>query len=226
MPAVISEKPSIFIPSFEAKFANAATTLGRQAVFGQKRFAPVSTTGVPQYGQTEGGTTSLLSSKYSVAPRISGITSLLRLIRTRHLSFIFFLFMSPRLLSVALRTVAPASSTGSTCASGVSLPVLPTCQTIFSSTVVVSSASNLKAIAQRGNLSVSPRTSRKEKSFILTTAPSVRISSFFLLTSISSIASIASSIPRHTRTNSPVLNPFLRKKSRHSVCERKVTSDA
>ena len=58
------------------------------------------------------------------------------------------------MLSVALVIVAPQSSTGSNIAPGVILPVLPTVQTISSSVVDVSSASNLNAIAHLGNLIV------------------------------------------------------------------------
>ena len=58
------------------------------------------------------------------------------------------------LFNVARVTVAPASSVASNRPSGVNFPVLPTCQITSSKMVVTSSASNLKAIAQRGNLSV------------------------------------------------------------------------
>ena len=49
-------------------------------------------------------------------------------------------------------TVVPASSTGSSSATGVSLPVLPTCTVIAVSRVTACSASYLKAIIQRGLL--------------------------------------------------------------------------
>ena len=94
-PAVIAENPSIFIPFLQAKFASLATTLGLQCGFGQNRFAPVSVKVAPQYGQTVGLITSLQSSVISVVPKISGITSLLRLISTLAPIFIFFRNRSP-----------------------------------------------------------------------------------------------------------------------------------
>ena len=85
---------------------------------------------------------------------ISGITSLERRIHTFAPIFTRLRWMSCQLFSVARLTVAPASSTGDTWARGVSLPVRPICQVTSSSVVVTSSASNLYATAQRGNLSV------------------------------------------------------------------------
>ncbi|MNP75344.1 hypothetical protein D3C76_1723920 [compost metagenome] len=84
------------------------------------------------------------------------MTSLERRMNTRvpKANFRFLRSMSPMLFSVQFWTVTPASSTASTLASGVILPVRPTFQETDSRIVVVSSASNLKATAQRGNLSV------------------------------------------------------------------------
>ena len=73
--------------------------------------------------------------------------------------------------------VAPHSSTGLRCASGVSLPVRPTSHVTSSTTAVVSSAGNLYATAQRGNFSVSPSASRMANDVTLTTMPSMRKSS-------------------------------------------------
>ena len=85
-----------------------------------------------------------------------------------------FLIISSKLLSVAWLIVAPASSTGSRCARGVSLPVRPTSHVTSFNMVVVSSAANLNAIAQRGNLSVLPKARRVAPSTIFTTIPSIR----------------------------------------------------
>ena len=109
----------------------------------QKRFAPTSSTGAPQAGQTAGFCTGTLPSVWATAPRISGMTSLERRTSTREPTFTSLRVRSPKLFRVARRTVAPASSTGAMKASGVSLPVLPTCQTTFSTVVSASSASNL-----------------------------------------------------------------------------------
>jgi len=52
--------------------------------------------------------------------------------------------------AVTLRIVTPASSTGSSLATGVSVPVLPTWTSMDCTTVVAWRAANLKAIAHRG----------------------------------------------------------------------------
>ena len=57
-------------------------------------------------------------------------------------------------IASAPRDLRPEKSTGSSIAVGVSLPVLPTSQLTSSTLVVSSSASNLYAIAQRGNFCV------------------------------------------------------------------------
>ena len=74
--------------------------------------------------------------------------------KTMALSLSFLRAMSPALLRVAALTVTPPMSTGSSAAAGVSLPVRPTSHLTLSSRVVISSASNLKAMAQRGKRSV------------------------------------------------------------------------
>ena len=77
------------------------------------------------------------------------------------------------LWSDARDTLDPASSTGSSTATGVSAPVRPTCTTMSRSLVFARSAANLKASAHFGNFEVMPSMSwcRSESTF--TTAPSV-----------------------------------------------------
>ena len=57
---------------------------------------------------------------------------------------------SSSLCSVARATVEPATTTGSISATGVSLPVRPTCTAMSRRSVVFSSGGNLNAMAQRG----------------------------------------------------------------------------
>ena len=143
--AVFSEKVSMSMASRLAKWESRITIWGVQpSRLGQNRCAPRSTSAAPQLGQTSGFTTSRSSSPYSsTRPMISGITSLERRIHTRAPRRTRLRWMSCQLFSVAWRTVAPASSTGATRATGVSLPVRPICQSTASSSVVISSASNL-----------------------------------------------------------------------------------
>ena len=69
---------------------------------------------------------------------------------------ISFLIISSSLCSVAFETTTPPTVTGSTFATGVIAPVLPTCITISLIFVTAFSAENLYAIAQRGEFEVLP----------------------------------------------------------------------
>ena len=60
--------------------------------------------------------------------------------------------MSSSLCSVARETVTPPTSTGSSCAHGLSAPVRPTRMWIFSSFVCAVIGAHLNARAQRGRL--------------------------------------------------------------------------
>ena len=64
--------------------------------------------------------------------------------------------MTSWLASVARVTVVPPTNTGSSTATGATLPILPTSQMTSASTVVFSSAANLKASAPRGLLARVP----------------------------------------------------------------------
>ena len=94
-PAVISESPSMSIAPLDAKCSSFATILGRQSVLGQKIFAPLSTSGVPQKGHTVGLGISALPSTCSTVPKISGMTSLERRISTLLPFFTSLRSMSP-----------------------------------------------------------------------------------------------------------------------------------
>ena len=81
--------------------------------------------------------------------------------------------ISSWLWSVALVTVTPPTSTGSSRATGVSLPVRPTWTSMFSTVVSASSAGNLKATAQRGARETCPSRSRASSASTFTTMPSM-----------------------------------------------------
>ncbi len=93
----------------------------------------------------------------STRPMISGITSFDLRSQTLEPMATLFLKISSQLLRVALCTVTPPISIGSSRAIGVTLPVLPTFQIISFRIVVTSSAANLYAKAHLGNLPVFPR---------------------------------------------------------------------
>ena len=86
---------------------------------------------------------------------------------------ISFLLISSSLCSVALDTTTPPTVTGSTFATGVIAPVLPTWIIIFLIRVSAFSAENLYAIAHLGELDVLPNLFCKFKSLILYTSPSI-----------------------------------------------------
>ena len=77
------------------------------------------------------------------------------------------------LCSVARATVEPATTTGSSSATGVSTPVRPTCTVMSRSSVVFSSGGNLKAMAQRGARAVKPISACRAKESTFTTTPSI-----------------------------------------------------
>ena len=119
-------------------------------------------------------------------------------------------------MSVALLTVAPASSIGSICAIGVTLPVLPTFHSTDKSLLVNSCGANLKAIAHLGNFAVKPSSSLCFRSFSFITSPSIKISNFaFTLSTLFAISSISAAV-EHTSKSFPVKNLFLFKKSKTS----------
>ena len=221
----MSESPSISIASREAKCDIADTIAGAQ-FFALEHFknTPSSITGAPQAGQTAGFTTSTDSSVCSAIPNISGMTSLLRRIKT-----LLFIFISLRRISlifdsVALLTVTPARSTGSSTAKGFSLPVLDTCHMTSRKVVVTSCAGNLYATAHLGNFSVYPISSRIDVSSTLTTAPSMRKSRLSLFCCMPSSAAINLSLSSKSSNFSLTLNLLRFKKSIISLPEAKSSS--
>ena len=110
----------------------------------------------------------------------------------------------------------PASSTGSSLATGVSAPVLPTCTSMDWTTVVAWRAANLKAMAQRGWCVVAPsrRCCSSESTF--TTAPSASYPSASRSASRCAQYATTSSIVAHRSARGLVLKPASRSASRVS----------
>ena len=96
-----------------------------------------------------------------------GITSPALSIFTISPTLISFLLISSSLCKVALETTTPPIFTGLTFATGVNAPVLPTWISIFKTLVMVLSAENLCAIAQRGAFDVKPSRFWRSRSFTL-----------------------------------------------------------
>ena len=78
-----------------------------------------------------------------------------------------------RLCNVAIPTVLPESTTGSSTANGVARPVRPIETEMSFKIVLRSSGANLTAIAQRGAREVKPSCSRCARSSSFTTTPSI-----------------------------------------------------
>ncbi len=74
---------------------------------------------------------------------------------------------SSSLCSVALVTVTPPTNTGASRATGVSAPVRPTCTSMPSTSVAISSAGNLCASANRGARDTKPSASCRARSLTL-----------------------------------------------------------
>ncbi len=81
--------------------------------------------------------------------------------------------MSSSLWRVALSTVTPPTSTGSSSAQGLRTPVRPTLMWILISRVCAVVGANLYATAQRGSRPAAPRVACSRRSSSFTTTPSM-----------------------------------------------------
>ena len=124
-----------------------------------------------------------------------GITSPDRSIITVSPIRISFRSISSWLWRVAFVTVTPPTSTGSSLATGVTAPVLPTEANMPFIIVVTCCALNFPAIAQRGLLLLAPSSSRRDNELTLITEPSISYGNSFLLVSSFLWKSIAFLIP-------------------------------
>ena len=144
---------------------------------------------LPQTGQVSGIWYGTGFSPWRTTFKTSGIIS--PAFRTSRVSPIQIPFsvIKSWLCRVARLTEVPARVTLSKTAVGVRAPVRPTWISISRRTVSFSSGGYLKATAQRGNLTVEPICSRRARSLILTTAPSISKSFSPLRASIERISS-------------------------------------
>ena len=161
----------------EAQWISRRTVWAGQATLVQNssRLLPCSVSGWPHDGHSDGGTISRSSPvrlDASSTPATNGITSPAR--RTSTVSPILMprARMTSWLASVARVTVVPPTNTGSSCATGAILPVLPTSHSTSASTVVFSSAANLNASAPRGEFERVPAAANASRSASRSTAPS------------------------------------------------------
>ena len=117
--------------------------------------------------------------------------------------------ISSSLCSVARVTVTPPTVTGAKCATGVNVPVRPTCTSMFSMVVERCCAGNLNAMAQRGALAVQPSACcwRTESTF--TTTPSISYGNDSRFDCHSSQNFSSSSKPAHFLRRGFTLNPIL-----------------
>ena len=141
----------------EAQWIRRRTVCAGQATLVQysSRLLPCSVSGCPHDGHSPGGSISRSAPvrlEASSTPATNGITSPAR--RTSTVSPIRTsrARITSWLASVARVTVVPPTNTGSSTATGATLPILPTSHTTSASTVVFSSAANLYASAPRGLL--------------------------------------------------------------------------
>ena len=133
------------------------------------------TTELPQLGHTLGISQMRASGlrRESTGPSTSGITSPAFRTMTVSPTRTSLRCTSSKLCSVARATVEPATTTGTSSATGVSAPVRPTCTVMSRRSVVFSSGGNLNAMAQRGARAVNPMARWRAKSFTFTTTPSI-----------------------------------------------------
>ena len=126
-------------------------------------------TSEPQIGQSSGNF--ILRGRpfrFSVSTlTTSGITSPARRTITVSPTRTSFRCSSSKLCSVALLTVTPPTNTGFNLATGVTVPVRPTCHSIATTVVNCSWAGNLCAIAQRGARETKPSCACNSKSSTL-----------------------------------------------------------
>ena len=91
--------------------------------------------------------------------------------------------ISSALCKLACCTVVPATTTGSNTATGVAAPVRPIDMTMSRTIVVACSAAYLYATAPRGFLPTSPSSSKRIRSLIFITKPSVLNGNFWRFSS-------------------------------------------
>ena len=160
----------------EPKWRSRSLSCAGQALFAQRQYASPSGRDVrpPQAGQRAGKRNGSVPGGRRAATTWTtyGITSPARSMSTASPTRTSLRRTSSSLWRLTLRMTTPASSTGSSFATGVSAPVLPTFTSIAWTTVVAWRAANLNAIAHRGWCVVLPRRRWCSSESTLTTTPS------------------------------------------------------
>ena len=174
----LSPKPSIFTALREAKCIRLCLSCAGQIKPPVQRAtaSPASRTiGEAHSGHCVGMMKTRASSgRFSmILMTTSGITSPARRTTTVSPMRTSLRATSSALCNVALVTTTPPTSTGSSRATGVIAPVRPTCTVMSCTTVVISCAGNLWAIAQRGERDTKPSASCCALSLTLYTTPSM-----------------------------------------------------
>src|SRR5215475_7506970 len=122
------------------------------------------------------------------------------------------------LWSVDRLTVTPPTCTGSSTATGVSVPVLPTCTIMSFTTVVSCRAGYLNAIAHRGDFDVNPSSFCMPIEFTFNTTPSISYGSFSRFASHDSQYFTTASIPSQHFQSSDARNLNCLSASREFEC--------
>jgi hypothetical protein len=136
---------------------------------------PCSVSGWAHDGQVDGGSISRSAPvrlEASSTPATNGMTSPARRTSTVSPTRTSRARMTSWLASVARVTVVPPTNTGSSTATGATLPIFPTSHTTSASTVVFSSAAYLNASAPRGLFERVPAAAYALRSASRSTAPS------------------------------------------------------
>ncbi len=171
-----SPSPSIFMARRAAKWRMDSRTLAGHEGLTQRETTSPSGLKIadPQTGQRDGqenGRSRPVRRSF-MTETTRGMTSPLRSMRTWSPTRTSLRRISSSLCRVERLIVVPESLTGSSTATGVRAPVRPTWMMMSSTLVVAWRAGNLKEMAQRGNLAVTPRASRSAAELTLTTIPS------------------------------------------------------
>ena len=159
-----------------AKWRSRSRSFAGQCGFGQRSATSPSerTVRSPQIGQVSGNRYATVSAGRRSRTTFTtlGITSPARSTNTVSPTRTSSRSISSWLCSVACSTVTPPMRTGSSTATGVSVPVRPTDASMPITRVVSWRGGNLNAIAQRGERFSVPRRFCSAKSSTLTTVPS------------------------------------------------------
>src|SRR5256885_7657039 len=115
-------------------------------------------------------------------------------------------------------TVTPPTCPGSSTATGVSVPVRPTCTIMSFTTVCSCRAGYLYAIAHRGDFDVNPSSFCTAIEFTFTTTPSISYGNFSRFVSQDSQYFTTASIPSHSFQSSEGRNLNCFNASRDSEC--------